>query len=309
MKPRDHLWAVVLAAGEGRRVSAWTADARGAVPKQYYSFGGPRAMVHWALDRARGVVAPGHVVVVVAEEHRRFWSRELAALPPPNIVVQPRNRGTAPGILLPLLTICDRDRKARVIVLPSDHYVARERILRTALLRATRVPPEGEGRVTLLGMTPTDLDPEYGWIVPDPSHSDGRVSGFMEKPDRETAAGLMTVGALLSTLMLVADADALLRLYEEALPELFRSFLDRSNGNRQACEDLYETIRDADFSRDVLARFADRLSLLQVPDCGWSDLGTPARVKRFLDRQQAVRRGVTPPRACLTPLSHSFTSI
>jgi mannose-1-phosphate guanylyltransferase len=308
MTTRDHLWAVVLAAGEGRRVSAWTADARGAVPKQYCSFGGPRAMVHWALDRARGVVAPGHVVVVVAEEHRRFWSRELAALPQPNIVVQPRNRGTAPGILLPLLTIYRRDSKARVVVLPSDHYVTRERILRTALLRAARVPSGGEGRVVLLGMTPTDLDPEYGWIVPNRSQS-GRVSGFVEKPDFETAAGLKALGALLSTFMLVADASALLRLYEEALPELFRSFLGRSNGNYQAREDLYETIRDADFSRDVLERFADRLSLLPVPDCGWSDLGTPARVQRFLDRQQAVRRDVTPPTAGLAPPSHSFTSI
>jgi mannose-1-phosphate guanylyltransferase len=131
----------------------------------------------------------------------------------------------------------------------------------------------------------------------------------VEKPDRETAAGLMALRALLSTLMLVADAGALLRLYEEALPELFRSFVDRSNGNRQTREDLYETIRDADFSRDVLQRFADRLSLLPVPDCGWSDLGTPGRVQKFLDRQQAGRRGVTPPRAGLTPPSHSFASI
>jgi mannose-1-phosphate guanylyltransferase len=69
MTARDHIWAIVLAAGEGRRVSAWTADQRGTVPKQYCSFGEQRAMVHWALERARGVVAPEHIVVVVAEEH------------------------------------------------------------------------------------------------------------------------------------------------------------------------------------------------------------------------------------------------
>jgi hypothetical protein len=47
-------WAVVLAGGDGDRVSALTRDADGrVVPKQYWCCGGRPPMVRWALARAR----------------------------------------------------------------------------------------------------------------------------------------------------------------------------------------------------------------------------------------------------------------
>jgi mannose-1-phosphate guanylyltransferase len=300
MRAQEHLWAIVLAAGDGRRVSAWTADAQGAtVPKQYCSFGEQKAMIHWALERARGVVPPEHVVVVVAEGHRRFWANELADLSPQNIVVQPQNRGTAAGILLPLLSIyLHRDMEARVLVLPSDHYVADENTLRTALVRAAHMPGGEEERVVILGMTPREFDPEYGWVLADPSPVAARVSGFVEKPDRETAAELMNLGALLSTFMFVTEARTLVRVYDQTLPGLLFSFLERSSGDHEALEQLYATITNADFSRDVLERSTSALFLLRVPDCGWSDLGTPARIQSFLNRQPPDRlhsSSLTPP--------------
>jgi len=57
-------------------------------------------------------------------------------LPEANIVVQPQNRGTAAGILLPLLSILARDPEAKLIVLPSDHFVADEELLGDAILQA-----------------------------------------------------------------------------------------------------------------------------------------------------------------------------
>jgi hypothetical protein len=37
-----------------------------------------------------------------------------------------------------------------------------------------------------------------------------------------------------------------------------------------------------DFSRDVLQKRPDRLQFLSVPACGWSDLGTAARLAAIL---------------------------
>jgi mannose-1-phosphate guanylyltransferase len=122
-----------------------------------------------------------------------------------------------------------RDRNARVLVLPSDHYVAHEKTLRRVLMRAALIPPGEEGRLVLLGMTPSEFDPEYGWVLPDPSHPDGRVSGFVEKPGREAGAELMALGALVSTFMFVAEASALLHLYAETLRGSFApSLIDRA---------------------------------------------------------------------------------
>jgi mannose-1-phosphate guanylyltransferase len=286
-KAPEHLWAVVLAAGNGSRVSDVTSGPEGvAAPKQYCNFGRPTCMLRWALDRAATVVPRERVVTVVAEQHRRFWERELSDLPPENVVVQPRNRGTAAGILLPFLEIfLRRDPRGRVLVMPSDHYVADESVLSRALREALDLPRRSDGRLVVLGMTPTDDDPEYGWILPAPARAGALrdVAGFVEKPDPQTARDLVAAGALLNTLMFVADGSALLRIYEEALPGLLRPFLHllREDVDGRALEGFYETLAVSDFSRDVLERSPGRLSMLPVPDCGWSDLGTPARIQAF----------------------------
>jgi mannose-1-phosphate guanylyltransferase len=295
---QEHLWAVVLAAGNGSRVSALTSGSAGSpVPKQYCRFGQPTSMLRWALDRAAAVIPPEHVLTVVAEEHRGFWESELSDLPPGNVVVQPRNRGTAAGILLPFLDIfLHRDPRARTLVLPSDHYVADESVLRRTLREALGLRGRSESRLVVLGMKPTDSDPEYGWILPasvrGPLLRD--VAGFVEKPDGPTARGLMGAGALLNTLMFVADASALLRIYEETLPGLLRSFLRvlRADVDGRTLGGFYETLPVSDFSHDVLERSPRRLWLLPVPDCGWSDLGTPARIQTFLGRDgRPIRPG------------------
>ena len=120
MTARQHVWAVVLAAGEGlrlRRASRGGSDSQ--IPKQYRKLDGLESMLQWTLRRAVTVTAESRVVVVVARDHRCWWEPQLADHPDQNIVVQPHNRGTAVGILLPLLEILARDPIADILILPS----------------------------------------------------------------------------------------------------------------------------------------------------------------------------------------------
>jgi mannose-1-phosphate guanylyltransferase len=82
-----------------------------------------------ALQRCDAVAEPDHITVIVASGHRRWWLPLLREMPTANVIVQPSNRGTANGILLPLLHIMARDPDARIVLLPSDHYVRDERVL------------------------------------------------------------------------------------------------------------------------------------------------------------------------------------
>jgi mannose-1-phosphate guanylyltransferase len=243
-------------------------------------------MLRWALDRACGVVPKEHVLTVVAEQHRRFWEPELSGFPPDNVVVQPRNRGTGAGLLLPLLRLCrHRDAAARVLVLASDHHVENEQTLRESLDMALDVRGRESSRLLLLGMTPRDVDPDFGWIVPAPRPSRGihRVAHFAEKPGLDGARLLMQRGALVNSLMLVAPGELILRLYEETLPKILRALLDGTSdaAGHERLGEIYASIPTSDFSRDVLARSVRHLSVVPVPRCGWSDLGTPARLRTF----------------------------
>ena len=163
MKDSGHLWAILLAAGDGSRVRSYTSDANGApVPKQFWSMDGHGSLFRRTVERAASLLPMDRIVPVVALQHRRFWESELADFPPENIVTQPQNKGTAAGILLPLMHIVRRDHSARVLILPCDHFVENEALLREAVITGLQVALRHDNRVVLLGMRPEENDPNTG---------------------------------------------------------------------------------------------------------------------------------------------------
>ena len=283
-----HTWALILAAGEGTRIAAFTQDASGrAVPKQYCSFGGAVSPLRRAIDRAQRVVAGDRVAIVVAEQHRPWWEVELAAFPGPSVVIQPESKGTAIGLLLGVTHVLRQDPGARFVVFPSDHFVADEDTLHGALLDAVEAMRLDPRRIVLLGMALDELDPEYGWIVCGPPTASGvrEVLSFREKPDRDTAALLRKRGALVNSFIFAATGAALLGLFEQTMGDVlraFRSLAPSEDGGQEALRDLYAGLPSRDFSREVLEPQTPRLSVVAVPPCGWTDVGTPARLMMLL---------------------------
>jgi mannose-1-phosphate guanylyltransferase len=281
---------LVLAAGEGSRLRRLTTTTEGvAVPKQFCSLHGGPSLLHEAFVRAATVASRSRILSVVAEQHRRWWSGNLP-IHPENVVVQPENRGTGIGILLPLLHIVGRDPDARVVLLPSDHYVRDEAVLARSLgLAVARLSAEARD-IVLLGLEPDAADPELGYIVPGPRGRDGaqRVTRFVEKPTRDEAAALIAQGALWNVFIVAARAQALLELYAQRYPAIVRDLriaaaLDARDASRpEAVRNAYRSLPNVDFSRDVLEGAEASLCVLAAPPCGWSDLGTPERVAHTL---------------------------
>jgi mannose-1-phosphate guanylyltransferase len=242
-------------------------------------------MVRWAVERACRIVPKRRVLAVVNEAHRRFWEQDLPDIPSANLLVQPANRGTAVGVLLGLLAVQARaNPSAPIVFLPSDHYVSEEEVLSDAIARAVGAISRGTGGILLLGMSPAEGDQEYGWILPDEERDVAGVRRFVEKPAAGAARRLARVGALVNSFVIVARAHALLQVFDRMLPDLLRTFRAHVGGapgfgNLQG---LYESIPAHDLSRDVLQRAPEYLSVARVPSCGWTDLGTPARLLRFL---------------------------
>lgn len=289
---QQHTWAIVLAAGEGSRLKSLTTDPTGtSVPKQFCSLQGGPSLLQEALHRARSVVAHEHICVIVAEQHRPWWQGTLWSLPASNIVVQPRNRGTANGILLPLLRIVARDPLARIAFLPADHYVRDEQTLTTALRRAFDRLSRNPSDLILLGITPEDPDPELGYILPAARDADGAapVERFVEKPDAAAARRLIDAGGLWNSFIFVASGFAVLSLLRRRYPEIvdrMETAVARNADGRavRALADLYEQLPEIDFSRHVIQGAEAWLRVLRVPHCGWNDLGTPRRVAETLSQ-------------------------
>jgi len=295
----EHIWSVVLAGGEGTRLRALTTGPCGTpIPKQFCSLQGGRTLIEDAVARAAGLVDDERICAIVAQQHRQWWTQVLKRMPQPNIIVQPRNKGTAIGVLFSLLHVIARDPQARLLLLPADHYVRDEIVLRQALRLALARLDADDSKPVLLGLEPDEADPELGYILPgerDPRG--GRLVGrFVEKPTQQTARDIIAQGGLWNTFIIAASAQSLLNMYTQRFAPIVMEMQVLMSRARNAglpaaagwaaIAEMYDRLPEVDFSRHLLEGRESDLRVVRVPACGWSDLGTPKRVGDTIRRLQ-----------------------
>jgi mannose-1-phosphate guanylyltransferase len=207
------LWGIVLAAGEGTRVREFLKQLCGGRGiKQFCAVLDSRSMLAHTLARVERLIPRERILVVVSQHHQAEVTQHLAHWPAENVIYQPANRDTAPGILLLLTYISQRDPLATVTVFPSDHFVVKEAPFLAAVGRAVAEVQHFPRQLVLLGARPDRAEGDYGWI--EPARQEGRrdsraVLRFLEKPSRAQAGELMARGALWNTFVFAARAPAL----------------------------------------------------------------------------------------------------
>ena len=303
-------WILVLAGGSGTRLANLTVGPDGVpVPKQFCSLRGGPTLLLETIGRALALTTPDRVLVVVAAEHATWWRGQLAGLPPENVFVQPQNRGTAAGIMFILRAALERDPRARIVVMPSDHYFERPQIVLDTLRSALHAVMASPAHPILLGIAPDQPDTEYGWIEPSGRGDAPRaVLRFVEKPPPADAMALWRSGALWNSLLLAADGLELWRLCERHAPAvaagLAMVFAAPPAVRASTIAAVYRSLPATDFSRDVLQAAAERLRMVPVPECGWTDLGTERRLAECISNL-----GHRAPRVPPTALGSSFPTV
>jgi mannose-1-phosphate guanylyltransferase len=294
-------WAIILAGGEGRRLSFYTRQLTGrATPKQFCRLIGRTSLLQQTLDRVSSIVDSHHTLTALTRTHEQYYAPTVGHLPPRDLVIQPANRGTAPAIAYALLRLSIRSPMASIALIPSDHYVSDNRLFMRHVEQAFRAVDAHPDLIVLLGMSPDTPETGYGWIEPEARALPAEetifpVAGFWEKPCSEFAQHLMARGCLWNSFVTVARAQTLLAAIEKTVPALYRSFCAvlpalETEYEVRAIQSLYARLQPSDFSRSVLARLKLNLAVLPVSGLEWSDLGDARRVMDTMSRIQMKRQ-------------------
>jgi mannose-1-phosphate guanylyltransferase len=313
------LWGLVLAGGEGKRLQDYVRHLRGdCLPKQYINFVGKRSMIEHTFHRIERLIPRQRILTIVSEHHllspeaRRQLSDRAAG----TVIVQPENKDTGPGILLPLTYLHKRCPGAVVAVFPSDHFILEEERFIDHVRLAARAVYRDPSQIVLLGMEAQWAETDYGYVVPTDYNGHIDLSGcrkaahFVEKPGPAEARLLVAAGALWNTMVMVFKTKMLLSRVETLCPEvarLFRSLAEviGTPAEKDKLQQIYSDLRPLNFSTGVLEKiaisFPASILVLPVLQVTWSDWGSPQRltetkwsIERYIHSPQPIQSNERP---------------
>ncbi|HYA30504.1 MAG TPA: sugar phosphate nucleotidyltransferase [Acidobacteriota bacterium] len=318
---RTALWGLVLAAGDGKRLQNYIQQVKGVdLPKQYVNFIGRRSMLEHTFERAEKLIPAQQILTIIGRHHLRFPAvrQQIGPRGKENIIVQPENKETGPGIILPLIYLYKRCPEAIVSVFPSDHFILEEDRFMDHVDLAVRAVVHDPSRIVLLAMEARQPEVEYGYIVPQAHNGElslwgtRRAAKFVEKPSPAVARQLVNAGGLWNTMIMVFKVRMLLEMIQRLFPPTYLQFARIFDAigtaeEARALESVYQTVKPMNFSKEFLEMLAitnpEKISVLPVLQVFWSDWGSPERLLDVLEmfQENKLRRNTEAAQCELEP--------
>jgi mannose-1-phosphate guanylyltransferase len=255
------------------------------------------SLLEATLRRVRRLIPPEKQCVVVTENHFDYpeVAQQLNNHPAVGVTVQPRNRDTGLGLLLPLARLHRRHPEAIVAVFPSDHYIEQEGLFLTHVEAAYNFVERENSKIVMLGIAPTAPESDYGYILPSNRWHNAfpfgarEVSCFIEKPDSILARNLILRSGFWNTMVMVFKVNTFIDLVRKIHPQAYRMFEPTSDARstrdfEKRVKRAFDEIPPFNISKDFLEKLAAprgrALVVLPVRGVHWSDWGSEERIMK-----------------------------
>lgn len=273
---------VVLAGGSGTRL--WPLSRKN-FPKQFLRLKGETSLLQQTMQRA--VTLPHAKTLVVSNEAHYFLCQEQLQAFAPTItyLLEPCARNTAPAIASAahyIATIAGPD--AVMLILPSDHWIADDKVWHAAMLEGAEFAASEKALVTF-GIQPVGAKTGYGYIeAAQPLIGNVlAVNSFREKPDAKTAEEFIASGNYYwNSGMFVCCAGTYLDELNKHAPDIFnhsQNAVAKAHHHHDYLrldEEAFALCRDDSIDYAVMEK-TDKAAVIPV-NMQWSDLGCWASV-------------------------------
>jgi mannose-1-phosphate guanylyltransferase len=301
-----HAYAVVLAGGSGTRF--WPLSRR-RHPKQLLELYGRGTLLEQTVARIRTLIPPERIYVFTNELIRREVLRILPDVPRHQIVAEPAARSTAPTIGVAAHEIRRRDPDGIMIILPSDHVIAKRVNFHSVLRVAARLAAK-EGRSVVIGLKPTRAETGFGYVRLAPPESSAvagttkgserpevrRVLAFTEKPPLPVARRYVRSGDYFwNGGIFVWRASTVLDNFDRLQPHmaaLLKKIAAKGGiRSRRTFHSLFPRLDKISIDYALMEKVGDVHAV--TDELGWSDVGSWAEAYELNPKDND--RNVCPP--------------
>lgn len=190
---------ILLSGGSGQRLWPLSNSTRS---KQFLRLlpspgGSTESMLQRVFRQIKETEMTGNITIVTSAAQRDSITTQIGN--DVTIVAEPERRGTFPAIALATAHLlfnenCSREEIA--VVVPCDTFADNSYF--SSINKLVEIIAEDYAELALMGITPTNSQSKYGYILPANSKVDGvqMVKRFTEKPNKKRAEQLVNNGAL-----------------------------------------------------------------------------------------------------------------
>lgn len=268
-----------MAGGIGSRF--WPMS-RTAHPKQFIDIlGTGKTLLQATFERFLPICPKENIFVVTNDSYRGLVLEQISEMRLENLLCEPARKNTAPCIAYASYKIFSQNKKANIVVAPSDHLITKEDTFVKAIKSCYRKAASEDCLITL-GIRPTRPDTGYGYIqfVESPEkEKDNRikkVKTFTEKPDAEMAKFFLQSGDFLwNAGIFIWSAKSIVKAFQKHLPEMSVVFSRVKYGTTKedaGIKKAYSECKNISIDYGLLEK-ADNV-YVRSSLIGWSDLGT-----------------------------------
>ncbi|MBB00222.1 MAG: mannose-1-phosphate guanylyltransferase [Saprospirales bacterium] len=279
-------YIVIMAGGLGSRFWPMSRQKR---PKQFLDvLDCGQSMLATTIERFLSITVPKNILIVTHADYLQQVKEVCPMIGDGNILLEPVRRNTAPCVAFASAVIYAKDPKARIVVAPSDHWVADSKAFETAIQSGIDHLEHANDLITL-GIQPQNPNTGYGYIQYDSADKEVHlnrsvfdVRAFTEKPDKETAKRFLSTGEFLwnSGLFLWRAKDikaALASHLSEVHDAFFKEIKSWLNVNTYAINygvlrRIYAQCANISIDYGIMEKAGN---VRVIPSAfGWSDVGT-----------------------------------
>lgn len=272
----ENNYCVIMAGGLGSRFWPFSRNEK---PKQFLDFFGTgRSLIQMTYDRFRAIVPASNILIVSNLIYKDLILEQLPEIEPDQVLLEPARRNTAPCIYYAVQRIKAINKKANIIVAPSDHLIMKEEEFINTIKAGLEFIDQNDNLLTL-GIKPSRPETGYGYIQIDEGETNPRrIKTFTEKPNAELAQIFFETGEFYwNSGIFLWNLKTIDEAFNVYLPEVATKFnagkeLYNTPNEQQFIDEMYSSCPNISIDYGIMEKAANVYVL--CADFGWSDLGT-----------------------------------